>query len=499
MAKKRRLPLAPVLFILLVPHIPYLFQGIDSSHAWRQADTAAVARNFHRESWNILLPRIDTRGDKTGITAMEFPLYSYTVGLLSALLQTEGDGIGLLVSLLASLFLFFALERLFPSLGRESLLLGLMSTPILFQWSHKFIPEVFALSLILWGFALYIDPGRRGMFLPTLLLLAGALVRPFFIFFYLPLLWDVARSLMKGRLLWPPLLAGGLSLAAIVSWYYLWCPHLVATYEIEYFALVKTFSLEHTALFLHPSFYARLAQTLFFPYINPFLLGFFLLGLKHFPHRRAKERIFLVASLMPLPIVPLLTGEHFYHHAYYLMGLGPLVAVLTAMGFEQISGRHRQAGLLLVGLLVTGLYLGLLGERVKFTQTALIVPLALSLFLWIRQWALGYSFYSKRESFVLGVLGLAVVLICWQRDLGPRSHLVVQAHLIAPTVEKLTASHDLFVTNDPAHSVALYIVKRKGFVVSEEDLEEGMASYRDRGAKWLLLYRERHFELLPLE
>ncbi len=34
------------------------------AHSWRQADTAAISRNFLRERFNILYPQIDWRGDR---------------------------------------------------------------------------------------------------------------------------------------------------------------------------------------------------------------------------------------------------------------------------------------------------------------------------------------------------------------------------------------------------------------------------------------------------
>lgn len=46
-------------------------------HAWRQADTAGVARNFAREGMNILRPRADWRGTTSGVVEMEFPAYPY--------------------------------------------------------------------------------------------------------------------------------------------------------------------------------------------------------------------------------------------------------------------------------------------------------------------------------------------------------------------------------------------------------------------------------------
>ena len=48
-------------------------------NSWREADDAAIARNFYREGMNILYPRIDWRGNGPGYAEMEFPILSWTM------------------------------------------------------------------------------------------------------------------------------------------------------------------------------------------------------------------------------------------------------------------------------------------------------------------------------------------------------------------------------------------------------------------------------------
>lgn len=93
------------------------FRGIDAPD-WREADIAAIARNFSRESMNPLTPRIDWRGDGPGITEMEPPLLPFAMALLEPW-TGEDPRVGRLLSLAASLggfalFLGLARERLHP-------------------------------------------------------------------------------------------------------------------------------------------------------------------------------------------------------------------------------------------------------------------------------------------------------------------------------------------------------------------------------------------------
>jgi hypothetical protein len=53
-------------------------------HAWRQADTAAIARNFYREGLNPLYPQIDQRGDQPfGYVETGLELFAFLAAVLA--------------------------------------------------------------------------------------------------------------------------------------------------------------------------------------------------------------------------------------------------------------------------------------------------------------------------------------------------------------------------------------------------------------------------------
>ncbi|RKY58324.1 MAG: dolichyl-phosphate-mannose--protein mannosyltransferase, partial [Candidatus Latescibacterota bacterium] len=62
-------------------HLIGLSQPLVDAQNWRQADTAAIARNFYEEGMNPLYPRIDWRGRTEGYVESEFPLFSWLVAL----------------------------------------------------------------------------------------------------------------------------------------------------------------------------------------------------------------------------------------------------------------------------------------------------------------------------------------------------------------------------------------------------------------------------------
>jgi 4-amino-4-deoxy-L-arabinose transferase-like glycosyltransferase len=80
--EKRKLLLILILaFLLRLYHINFPVAGW---HSWRQADTAAIARNFYQDGFNLLYPQVDWGGNSPGFVESEFPLYSFLVSLLYA-------------------------------------------------------------------------------------------------------------------------------------------------------------------------------------------------------------------------------------------------------------------------------------------------------------------------------------------------------------------------------------------------------------------------------
>ncbi len=79
---ERARPAVLVALLLLLQtalELPGLGSPPTGFHLWRQTQTLLVARNFHEEGMNPLLPRVDSRGAGPGIAGMEFPLVSYLI------------------------------------------------------------------------------------------------------------------------------------------------------------------------------------------------------------------------------------------------------------------------------------------------------------------------------------------------------------------------------------------------------------------------------------
>ncbi len=102
-------PIALVLLAAIVPRLAHVWAPIVGWHAWRQADTAAIARNFHRDGMNLLYPAVDWAGAGPGYVESEFPLFPYAVAGLYQLFGVQvvwGRILAILFSVAASLYLY---------------------------------------------------------------------------------------------------------------------------------------------------------------------------------------------------------------------------------------------------------------------------------------------------------------------------------------------------------------------------------------------------------
>jgi len=120
--------------------------------AWRQTDTAAVARNYYEEGYDLFWPRIDWRGTTSGYVEMNFPLYPYLVSGFYGIVGGAYDWLGRLLSLLCSvataLLLYWLAKRLFADeLTGVFAAFFFLFFPLNIYFGRAFMPEPLMLLL----------------------------------------------------------------------------------------------------------------------------------------------------------------------------------------------------------------------------------------------------------------------------------------------------------------------------------------------------------------
>ncbi|MFH1244050.1 MAG: glycosyltransferase family 39 protein [bacterium] len=178
-------------------------------HSWRQADTAAVARNFIQERFNLLYPQSDSLWSLSPTQLPnphryfmnEFPLYNATVALIYQYVginHVYGRLVSIAVSALGALYLFLLVQKLlgFPTAITSLLYYSLL--PFNIYYNRVFMPDptFAALSIITLYYTVSWTASRKlsdGILMMVTFALA-TLVKPYAIFMALPMVYWVIRN-----------------------------------------------------------------------------------------------------------------------------------------------------------------------------------------------------------------------------------------------------------------------------------------------------------------
>ncbi|MEM8529668.1 MAG: glycosyltransferase family 39 protein [Chloroflexota bacterium] len=253
-------------------------------HSWRQADTAAIARNFMLNGYQWMYPQVDWGGTTPGFVESEFPLYSFSLALLYGVFG-EFDWLGRVITLFASGMAAVALymlirkctDVLYPALY-AALVLALM--PFAIYFGRTVMPDSLMLLtaiLALWSFAHWLQQPTIARF--GIALLCGALAplakTPNLAILIVPLaylVWNVRTQ----RRLWPFLLMYG---CVFIVPSLLWMRHaqtLPLDPRLSFGIGEKLFELR---LLIDPQFYILLFRWSIENLITLIGIPFFLLGI----------------------------------------------------------------------------------------------------------------------------------------------------------------------------------------------------------------------------
>ncbi len=222
---------------------------LEPGSTWRQTDGYMVARNFYEQSANILFPRVDVAGEKTGIVGCEFPILNYLVYLLSTLFGYHswfGRLINLVVSSIGVYFLYKLIREHFGEKPAFNTAIIVLSS-LWFTYNRTNLPDTFAASLCLVSLYFgikYLETERHRYFLIFVLLGAvGCLAKIssaiLLTVIAIPLFFGSARR--GARLM---VVAGAACILSVVSvWYFWWVPYLNTSYGLEgHFFMGSTFA-----------------------------------------------------------------------------------------------------------------------------------------------------------------------------------------------------------------------------------------------------------------
>lgn len=201
------------LFLLLILAFTLRLYKINSPiadwHSWRQADTAAVTRNFIKEGFNPLLPKFDDMSalsetpitNPLGFRFVEFPLYNifvYPLYLFFGVDEKYHRLVSVMFSLGSMIFLYYIVKRYTDKWIAFLSALTFAVLPFGVFLSRTTLPEptfvFFALGMVYfmdkWIWEMKLIWGIGGFIFTAL----AFLIKPWAVFFYLPLIYSIHKK-----------------------------------------------------------------------------------------------------------------------------------------------------------------------------------------------------------------------------------------------------------------------------------------------------------------
>lgn len=362
-----------IIGLFIIFHIPYLVQPISGGHAWRQSDTASVAKNFFLESWNFFLPRIDMRGNLSGIMGMEFPIMPFLTAIIYKIIGGVWDGGGKLISLLFGSLNIWIFSLLIARITKISAVLtgfAMSVLPILWLYSGRFMPEntsLFFIGLSLYGsFQFFETDKKRYILLIAISLALGILTRPFVIFWGVSLFFLIFLLFKKQKYLYSTLivLAGLFAVLVFSLWYLWWVPCINAKYSAPSYIFMGNISvLNALALFTDLTFWKKFLflfgeDYIAWLWIPLFFLGIYV-GLKEISKTiRITSWALLTGGILNLFFLTILVQNHYIIHNYYLYSFIPFSAYFNVLGLNKLFNISGKSVKVITLILLTVVHLG---------------------------------------------------------------------------------------------------------------------------------------------
>lgn len=427
-----------ILIIALAARLYRINTPLGDFHSWRQADTAAVARNFVRGGFDLLRPRYDDlsgiqtgKDNPQGYRMVEFPLYNAIFALeykFAPVLPIEiyGRLTSVFFSLFIIVFIYYLLRHEQNQVAAffGSLIFAIF--PFFVFFSRTVLPETTAVFFTFLSIALsYLSVKKNGLrylwlnLVSAIFFACAVLVKPTAIFYILPIVYLYIRK-FNTAFFKKPILYFFLVIAftPLFMWrnYIKLYPEGIPASDWLITSVNTYDGLKN--IFFRPAFF----RWIFFERINNIILGgyltiFFILGVIKKP-----KNYFLHCILISALVYLFVFQGGNVQHEYYQTIILPTLAIFTGIGLSYA-----------------------LKNTKEFIHSLIMLPLM----FFLLAISLYFSFYKVRNYYDYS------------------SDLVSTANIL----KTLTTPDDRVVTDTTGDTTLLYLADRKGLPATTADLQ----------------------------
>ncbi|MDO8736040.1 MAG: glycosyltransferase family 39 protein [Thermoleophilia bacterium] len=456
----------PIILILAAAFIVRL-NGIGAStvgrHSWRQADTAAMARNFFENRFNILFPQVDWGGVSSGYAETEFPIYSFMVAISYRLFGVH-EYIPRLMSVIFFLISVYFIFSLANELWDKKCALWaagfLAFLPMPLFYSRAIMPESMLVMGISGGVYFFHRWYKDGKSLPivaaAVLISLAVSIKPPSLYLILPLGY-LAWLRLRFRLFVNPHIWLFFLIMILPSALWYFHAHQIyldtkLTFNIWGYGEDKwgIWSLPVTSRFWRQIVLQHFAGGLAYFGALIFLAGFVL-------KRKTKVERFLDLWLVALLVYVLIVAGGVYAHEYYLLPAMLPVALFMGKAF---------------GKLTPGL------KKPKDVRQALMLLLLA-----------GVTIFS-----------VAIFFYALKVENPDTNNITSERMKLAETIQKISEPGDLVIVVDESDPTLLYLCHRKGWRMNMNSFNTAnLSDYRDMGARYVIGFNSEGTFILDLK
>src|SRR3989344_4729763 len=341
--RKEMIAIFLILFFGFILRLYKFNAPIADWHAWRQVDTSAVSRFFVKDGFDVLHPRFydlsnvpsGVHENPQGYRFVEFPFYNLAqalpykiIGVLT--IEEWGRIVTILSSLSSSMLLYLIVKKHLNS--RAGLVAAFFFTFIPFNiyFGRTTLPDsstVTAFLATIYFFDRWIekDSLKLNFFIALIFAAISVLLKPFSLFFFLPIIYlayeKYGKDLLKNKWLWTFAI---LSVLPFIFWR-LWMLQYPGGIPQSGW-LLNGNNIRFKGAFFHWIFAERISKLILGYWGLPLLLMGVLLKL---PKKNYLFFLyFLISSLLYLVVIA--TGN--VQHDYYQILIMPSIAIYLALG-----------------------------------------------------------------------------------------------------------------------------------------------------------------------
>ena len=330
----------------IVMHWPHFQKELVSIHVWRQVETQTTIQNFYREDFNILNPRLDNRGNGSGIHRMEFPLMQW---LTACLYRIFGEHLIItrifmfLIGLFTLAGMYELVHRIFNrKLPAVIAALTLNFSPGFYYYTINPMPDNFALCCSVWGLAIFFSWIRNQKYfylvVSCLLLSVGALSKlPFILYFLIPWMYFITkdRKLKSYRMRTSHLIAVLVPVFLPLAWYVMVIPGWSGN-PVVLGILHNDTPMLTLADYLQHNLVSTLPEILMgYGALPLFLAGIFFL-IRNRIYRHELFPVYLVWGIALIAYFLFEINSIGKAHDYYLFPFYPALFILVGYGAEKL-------------------------------------------------------------------------------------------------------------------------------------------------------------------